>query len=466
LLSISYFTGRKADNDSFFIGNRKSRWYVVAFAMIGTSISGVTFVSVPGWVRESHFSYMQMVLGYLLGYFVIANILMPLYYRLNLTSIYTYLEQRFGKWSYKTGASLFLLSRTVGAAVRLYLMASVLQLTVFDSWHVPFSLTVAVTISLIWLYTFKGGIKTILYTDMLQGFFMLLALCLTILMLGKEMGLGLTGIVKTIAHSDFSRIFYFDDLKVKENFIKQFLSGAFITIVMTGLDQDMMQKNLSCRNIKDAKKNMYSFSLTLIPINLIFLSLGALIYIYAGSKGISLPTRSDDVFPTIATKGFLPASVALFFFIGLIAASYSAADSALTALTTSFTVDILGIVNKTEEHVKKLRYKVHLLISLAMFLVILIFRFLNDQSVISAIFTIAGYTYGPLLGLYSFGLFTKFMLKDKYVPLIGILSPIICLVISHFSAKWFLGYQFGFEMLILNGIITFAGLWLIRKKQI
>lgn len=464
LLCISYVTGRKADNDSFFIGNRKSRWYIVAFAMIGTSISGVTFVSVPGWVRESHFSYMQMVLGYLLGYFVIANVLMPLYYRLNLTSIYTYLEQRFGTWTYKTGASLFLLSRTVGAAVRLYLMASVLQLTVFDSWHVPFSLTVAVTISLIWLYTFKGGIKTILYTDMLQGFFMLLALCLTITMLGKEMGLGFTGIVKTIAHSDFSRIFYFDDFKAKENFIKQFLSGAFITIVMTGLDQDMMQKNLSCRNIKDAKKNMYSFSLTLIPINLIFLCLGALIYIYASSKGIKLPARSDDVFPIIATKGFLPPAVALFFFVGLIAAAYSTADSALTALTTSFTVDIMGITNKSEEKVKKLRYRVHLLISAAMFAVILMFRYLNDQSVISAIFTIAGYTYGPLLGLYSFGLFTKFQLKDKYVPAISILSPIICLVISHFSAKWFQGYQFGFEMLILNGIITFTGLWLIRRK--
>ena len=464
LLCISYFTGRKADNDSFFIGNRKSRWYVVAFAMIGTSISGVTFVSVPGWVRESHFSYMQMVLGYLLGYFVIANVLMPLYYRLNLTSIYTYLDQRFGKHTYKTGASLFLLSRTIGAAVRLYLMASVLQLTVFDAWHIPFSLTVAVTISLVWLYTFKGGIKTILYTDMLQGFFMLLALCLTITFIGREMHLGLDGIVKTIVHSDFSRIFYLDDLKAKENFIKQFLSGAFITIVMTGLDQDMMQKNLSCRNIRDAKKNMYSFSLTLIPINLLFLSLGALIYIYAASKGISLPARSDDVFPIIATRGFLPPAVALFFFIGLIAAAYSTTDSALTALTTSFTVDIIGITNKSEEEVKKLRYRVHLLISAAMFLVILMFRYLNDQSVISAIFIIAGYTYGPLLGLYSFGLFSMLKLKDKYVPVICLLSPIICLVISHFSTKWFLGYQFGFEMLILNGILTYIGLWFIREK--
>jgi SSS family solute:Na+ symporter len=465
ILCISYFTGRKADNEAFFIGNRKSRWYVVAFAMIGTSISGVTFVSVPGWVRDSHFSYMQMVLGFLLGYFVIANILMPLYYRLNLTSIYTYLDQRFGKWTYKTGSSLFLLSRTLGAAVRLYLMAMVLQLTVFDSWHVPFVLTVAVTILLIWLYTFKGGIRTILYTDMLQGFFMLLALCLTTILLGKEMGLGFKGIVHTIASSDLSRIFYFDDFKATENFVKQFLSGAFITIVMTGLDQDMMQKNLSCRNIKDAKKNMYSFSLTLIPINLLFLSLGALLYIYAAQKGIELPSRSDEVFPMIATKGYLPAIVAFFFFIGLIAASYSAADSALTALTTSFTVDIMGVTNKTEVEVKKLRYKVHFLISVVMFLVIIVFRLLNNASVISAVYTIAGYTYGPLLGLFSFGLFTKLKLKDKLVPIVCFLSPVICLILDKYSDKLIHGYKIGFELLILNGLITFIGLLLISRRD-
>ena len=467
LLTISYFTSRKADNDSFFIGNRKSPWYVVAFAMIGTSISGVTFVSVPGWVRESNFSYMQMILGYLVGYFIVANILMPMYYRLNLTSIYTYLQQRFGEWSYKTGASFFLLSRTVGGAVRLYLMASVLQLTIFDSWHIPFELTVAVTLMLIWLYTYKGGLRTIIYTDLLQGFFMLLALVLTTAMVGRELGLNFHGIVNTIAHSQYSRIFFFDDLRSKQHFIKQFLSGVFIVIVMTGLDQDMMQKNLSCRNIREAKKNMYTFSLILIPVNLLFLSLGALLYAFAAAKGIKLPGPgySDNVFPIIATGGFLPPAVALFFFIGLIAAAYATADSALTALTTSFTVDIVGIENKTEEEVKKLRYKVHLLLSVAMFFIILVFRILNKESVISAVFTIAGYTYGPLLGLYSFGLFTKLQLRDKLVPLVTIASPLICFLLDSHSEQWFHGYKMGFEVLIYNGLFTFIGLLLITRRR-
>lgn len=465
LLTISYITSRKADNDSFFIGNRKSPWYVVAFAMIGTSISGVTFVSVPGWVKDSSFSYMQMLLGYLVGYFVVANILMPLYYRLNLTSIYTYLDKRFGQWSYKTGASFFLLSRTVGGAVRLYLMASVLQLTIFDSWHVPFELTVAVTLVLIWLYTYKAGLKTIIYTDLLQGFFMLVALVLTTVMVGREMGLNFTGIVKTVAHSDYSRIFFFDDIRSAQHFLKQFLSGAFIVIVMTGLDQDMMQKNLSCKNLRDAKKNMFTFSLILLPVNLLFLSLGALLYIFAAQKGIALPKMTDDVFPIIATRGYLPASVALFFFIGLIAAAYATADSALTALTTSFTVDIVGIENKKEEEVKRLRYRVHLMLSIVMFIIIMVFRYLNQQSVISAVFTIAGYTYGPLLGLYSFGLFTKLNLRDKWVPVVTILSPVICYFLYRHSQEWFWGYKIGFEILIYNGLLTFLGLLFISRKK-
>jgi solute:Na+ symporter, SSS family len=341
----------------------------------------------------------------------------------------------------------------------------VLQLTVFNAWHVPFAVTVTVTLGLIWLYTFRGGIKTIIYTDLLQGFFMLLALTLCIVMIGKELGLGVTGIFETVVHSKYSKIFFFSDPMHKGYFFKQFLSGALITIVMTGLDQDMMQKNLSCRNLKDAKKNMFWFSLTLVPINLFFLCLGVLLYTFATVKGIQLPVRSDHLFPLIATQGYLSPAIGMFFLVGLIAATYSTSDSALTALTTSFTVDILGIKSKDEQQVKRLRYRVHLGLSVAMIAVILLFKVLNDKSVIDAIYTIAGYTYGPLLGLYAFGLFTKFHPIDKFVPVVAILSPIICIILNYYSAALFGGYKFGYEILLLNGLLTFIGLWLIRQKK-
>ncbi len=465
LLAISIITGRNAGNKGFFLGNRKSPWYIVAFGMIGASLSGVTFISVPGWVAESQFAYMQMVLGYLLGYLFIAYVLMPLYYRLNLTSIYSYLGTRFGFRSYKTGASFFLLSRIIGASFRLFLMASVLQIAIFNAWHVPFWLTVVLTILLIWLYTFRGGIKTIIWTDTLQTLFMLLSVTLTVIFIARQMGLDFNGMVKTISESKYSRIFFLHDWHDKRFFLKQFLSGAFITIVMTGLDQDMMQKNLSCKNIREAKKNMIWFSIVLVPVNLLFLSLGALLYIFAFRQGIPVPARADDLFTVIATGGYLPSVVAVFFMLGLIAAAYSSADSALTALTTSFTVDILGTKNKTEDQIKHIRMRVHLMISGIMVLIILFFRAVNNESVISSLFTAAGYTYGPLLGLYTFGLFTRMQVKDRWVPVVAVLSPVLCYILNIRSEAWFNGYHFGFEMLIINGFLTFLGLLLIREKR-
>jgi SSS family solute:Na+ symporter len=465
LLVIAYITGRNADNSAFFLGSRKSPWYVVAYAMIGTSISGVTFVSVPGWVGDTQFTYMQMVLGYLVGYFVIANILLPLYYRLQLTSIYTYLDSRLGYWSYKTGASFFLLSRIIGTAFRLYLMASVLHLSVFGQWGVPFLATVMVTIGLIWLYTRKGGIRTVIWTDIIQTTFMILAVIITFYLIGKAMDTNVSGLISMIRESDYSRIFFFDNINDERHFIKQFLGGMFIAIVMTGLDQDMMQKNLSCRNIKSAKKNVYLLSVSLVPVNLLFLSLGAALYLFANREGIPIPERSDDLFPMIATQGYMWDIVSIFFMVGLIAAAYSTADGSLTALTTSFTIDIMGTKGKTEGQIMTLRKRVHILISVIVLLVILVFRVVNNETVISAIFKVAGYTYGPLLGLYSFGLFTRYRVRDKLVPLVAVLSPMICYILSRYSEQLFYGYKFGFELLIMNGLITFIGLLLISKKQ-
>ncbi|MGD9978080.1 MAG: sodium:solute symporter [Bacteroidales bacterium] len=464
LFVISYFTSKGADNQSFFIGNRKSPWYLVAIAMVGTSISGVTFISVPGWVGTSQFSYLQMVLGYLLGYFVIANILLPLYYRLNLTSIYTYLETRFGFVSYKTGAVLFLVSRIIGSAFRLFIVSSVLQLTVFDSWGLPFWFTVTVTVTLIWLYTRKGGVRTVIWTDTFQTLAMLTAVTLTIYYIAGDMDLSFRGIVDTVIHSDLSRVWFFDDINSRNHFLKQFFGGAFITIVMTGLDQDMMQKNLSCRSCKDAQKNMYWYGFAFLPVNLLFLCLGVLLYAYAGSKGITLPAKTDDLFPLIATQGYLSPVVGVLFVLGLIAAAYSSADSALTALTTSVTIDLLNTKGIDDGTLLKTRQWVHVFISLAMVGIILLFNSLNDKSVIDAIFTVAGYTYGPLLGLFAFGLFTPFRVREFWVPFIAVFSPLLCFVLSTYSQQLFGGYKFGFELLILNGAITFLGLLLVRVK--
>ncbi len=463
LFIISQITSRRANNEGFFVGNRRSPWIVVAVGMLGSSISGVTFVSVPGWVVDSQFSYMQMVLGYLAGYVVIAEVLLPLYYRLKLTSIYSYLDGRFGRYSYKTGASFFLLSRSIGTAFRLYLMASVLQFVIFDAWNVPFFVTVAVTLGLILLYTFKGGIKTIIWTDMLQTIFMISAVVLTIIMIAGSEGFGLGKLFKVVADHEYSRIFFFDDFNNPKHFFKQFFGGMFITIVMTGLDQDMMQKNLSCRNLRDASKNVYLYSISFVPVNLIFLSLGVLLVIYAGMTGMEIPAMRDELYPLLATRGGLGMVIPVLFILGLIAAAYSSADSALTALTTSFTVDILGIADKDEKTVTRIRKRVHLSITLAVMAIILLFREINDQSVISAVFTVAGYTYGPLLGLFAFGLFTKKEVLDRATPWIAIASPVITFIVNSYSEQLLWGYKFGFELLILNGLITFIGLLIFSR---
>jgi SSS family transporter len=462
LILISYITGKKSSNQTFFNANKQSPWYVVAFGMIGASLSGVTFISVPGWIEASQFSYMQVVLGYIIGYLVIGTVLLPLYYRLNLTSIYTYLESRFGMYSYKTGASFFLISRIVGASFRLFLVANVLQIILFDELGIEFWQTVTITVLLIWLYTFKSGIKTIVWTDTLQTLFMLVAVGVTILFVSSELGLNSSEILGFVLDSDLSKTFFFDDIKSSNYFWKQFISGAFIAIVMTGLDQDMMQKNLTCRTLKDAQKNMFWFTIVLTIVNFVFLSLGLLLTVYAQQNGIE--AHKDDLFPVIA-KNYLGAGVFVFFLLGLIAAAYSSADSALTSLTTSFSIDIIDIEKKYDKKDQiKIRKRIHVLISFLLILVIITFKYIiKDESVIAKLFVFAGYTYGPLLGLYAFGLFTKWLIMDKWVPLIAILSPILSYVISINSLKWF-GFEFGFFILILNGFLTFLGLVLIRRK--
>lgn len=461
LILISQLTSGDASSSTFFTANRQSPWYLVAFGMIGASLSGVTFISVPGWVGDSDFSYFQMVLGYLAGYLVIGTVLLPLYYKLNLVSIYTYLDQRFGFWSYKTGAFFFLLSRVIGSSFRLFLVAGVLQLAIFNAWGIPFWITVLVTIVLIWVYTFRGGIKTIVFTDTLQTLFMIIAVVTSIYLIGDELRLSFSGLINVIDESQYSKMFFWD-WKSDQYFIKQFLSGAFIAIVMTGLDQDMMQKNLTCRNIGEAQKNMFWFSIILVFVNLLFLGLGALLYVYSGEMGISVPVKTDDLFPMLALDHFT-IFAGITFLLGITAAAYSSADSALTALTTSFCVDFLNFNDSDNKNHKSTRIKVHIGFSVLLFIVILIFHLINDQSVISAVFTAAGYTYGPLLGLYAFGLFTKWKVKDKYVPLICLLSPLLSYILNLHSQSLLYGYKFGFEILIVNGFLTFIGLLLIRK---
>ncbi|MCW3805009.1 sodium:solute symporter [Plebeiibacterium marinum] len=463
LMIISYVTGKKSDNKNFFLGNRQSPWYIVSIGMIGASLSGVTFISVPGWVKATQFSYLQMVGGYFIGYLVIAHVLLPVYYRLNLTSIYTYLEKRFGFFGYKTGAWLFLVSRTIGASARLYLMANVLQISLFNALGIPFAITVFITIALIWIYTFRGGIKTIIWTDMLQTLFMLTSVVITIVYIAKSMQLDMPGVVDLINSSELSRVFVFDDWHSKQNFFKQFVTGAFITIVMTGLDQDMMQKNLSCKNLKDAQKNMKWYGFAFIPTNILFLSLGVLLYTFAHQQGIALPERSDDLFPVIVNSGSLPAIVGVFFIIGLVAAAYSSADSALTSLTTSFSVDILG-TKHGEELSKRKRMLVHLSFSVLLMLVIILFRVFKADSIISTIFILAGYTYGPLLGMYAFGLFTKIEVKDNWIPVLAIVAPVITGVLDYNALRWF-GFALGYEKLIMNGCFMFLGLLIVRRKQ-
>lgn len=461
LILISYLTGKSADNKTFFKANNSSPWYLVAFGMIGASLSGVTFISVPGWVEGQNMSYFQMVLGYVVGYAVIGLVLLPLYYRLNLTSIYTYLDDRFGKYSYKTGASFFLLSRTIGAAFRLFLVANVLQIILFDAYGIPFWITVSITILLIWLYTFKGGIKTIVWTDTLQTLFMLIAVGVCIYTISDEMEI--SNIFSYVADSELSKTFFFDDVNAGNYFWKRFLAGTFVAIVMTGLDQDMMQKNLTCRNLKDAQKNMFWFTIVLVIVNFFFLALGVLLTDFAQQNGID--AHKDELFPIIATKGNLGLATAVFFLLGLIAAAYSSADSALTSLTTSFSIDILEIDKKKDKNEQeKTRKKIHILFSFILIATILVFKyFIADESVIAKIFTFANYTYGPLLGLYAFGLFTNLKVKDKMVPFICLASPFLTFSINYLALEY-IGFDFGFSLLILNGLLTFIGLYIFKRK--
>ncbi|MFC7773651.1 sodium:solute symporter [Flavobacterium sp. GCM10027622] len=474
LFFISHVMSKNnSDNDSFFKANKNSKWYLVAFGMIGTALSGVTFISVPGEVGnpDLQFKYFQFVLGNAIGFIIVATVLLPLYYRMNLTSIYGYIEQRLGKTSYKTAASIFLISRTIGSAFRLYLVVIVLQRYVFDYYGIPFTATVFLSLLLIFAYTYKGGLKTIIITDTLQTFFLVSSVFLTIFFICKSLDLSVFQAFETVKESQYSKIFFFDDYLKGNYFWKQILGGIFVTIAMVGLDQDLMQKNLSCANIGEAQKNMFTFTGIFVIINIFFLSVGALLYMYAERNGIAVPmldnvARTDFLFPEIALKslGLIPAIV---FLLGLTAATFATTDSALTALTTSFCVDFLGMEkseNINNPNIVRTRHLVHIGFSFLMFLVIVFFNAVNDASVVKMIFKIASYTYGPLLGLYSFGLFVKTKtVHDKLVPLICLISPAICYFISTYSSEWLGGYTIAEELIIINGLITFIGLLCISK---
>ena len=461
VFGISYLTSKNATNETFFTGNRRSPWYVVAFAMIGTTISGVTFISVPGEVGHSGWTYLQFLLGNFVGYWVVALVLIPLYYKLNLVSIYTYLDQRFGVRSYKTGSFFFLVSRTIGAAFRMYLVAGVLQLAFFDALGIPFVVTVAIAIFMIWAYTHRAGIKTVIYTDTLQTTFLVTSVILTTILISRQLDMNFGDMVKAIDEHPFSKTFDWD-WRSKTNFFKQFLAGLGIVIVMNGLDQDMMQKSLTCKNKREAQKNLFWFSLAFIVTNLLFLSLGVMLYIYAQMKGIPIPEKTDDFFPFLALSHFGTIAGVLFL-LGIVSATYSSSDSALTALTTSFCIDFLKL-DPQSTNSQSARMKTHIGFSVLMFLVIILFRLINDESVVTAVFKVAGYTYGPLLGLFAFGILTKKQVHDRYVPILGLLSPVITYIININSEAWLGGYKFGFELLLLNGMIMFTGLWLLTKK--
>lgn len=474
LLGIAWYTSRNAGNDAYFLGNKKSPWYAVAFGMIGDSLSGVTFISLPGTVESSQFSYMQLVLGYLLGYFFIAQILLPLYYKLNLTSIYGYLLSRFGRFSQVTGSFYFLISRLIGAALRLYLAAAVLQLFVFDHYNVPFAVTVSIIIILMLLYTYRGGIKTLVWTDTLQSGLLLLGVILSITAILSQLDWGLSDAISNIKNSDFSKIFFWE-WKEKSFFPKQFLSGALIAIVMTGLDQNMMQKSLSCPKLGDAQKNLYWFSFILVFVNLLFVALGALLYIYSAQMGIDLPltadgtkTAGDAVFPFLALN-HLGTFAAVVFIVGLTAATFSSADSVLTTLTTSFCLDFLQIDNKekySEKRKTNVRHIVHISFAVLLLITILISEFVPKTAVLDLIFTVAAYTYGPLLGLFIFGLFTKRKVIDGAVPLITVVAIVLTVLLNVYSESLLNGYKFGYELLLPNGLFTFIGLYIASKKVI
>ena len=471
LFLVTWLTSRKASNDTYFRGNRKSPWYVVAYGMIGASLSGVTFMSVPGGVYTGQFTYLPLVLGYILGYLAIAYVLLPLYYKLNLTSIYSYLGERIGNVSERTGSLFFIISRLLGSALRMYLVVFVLYEFMFKTWGVPFWIPSLVFIVIILMYTFRGGIKTVIWTDTLQTTFLLLAAVVTLVFILKDLDISFVGLVSQLADSGNTRVFDTDWYSNKY-YLKQILSGAFITITMTGLDQDMMQKNLTCKTLKDAQKNMITFSLSLVVVNLLFLFLGGALLYYAQQTGFALPLNeagvvvNDKIFPSVAFS--LSTFTSVVFVVGLVAAGYSSADGTLTALTTTFYHDFIHLDKSqryTEQQKVRFRKLIHVSFAMLYLLVIIAFKPFHNQSLIDTIFDVAGYTYGPLLGLYAFGLFTRYKVKDKYVPVVAILSPVICYILKLNSQEWLWGYRFGFEIILLNGLLTCLGLFIIRKRK-
>lgn len=464
LMLFSRITARHGDNNqTFFRANRRSPWYMVAFGMVGASISGITFVSVPGMTMFTSMTYVQMCIGFILGYFAVAFVLLPVYYRLNLTTIYTYLKERLGMRSYKTGAWFFLISKMTGAAVRFYVVCIILQRFVLDAIGVPFALTVVAMVALIWLYTRRGGIKTLVWTDTFQTTCMFAALILIIYNVMGQLGMSATDAVKAIATDEHSRMFVMDDWISKQNFWKQFLSGAFVVIVMTGLDQDMMQKNLTCRTLREAQKDMCTYGFAFVPANILFMALGILLMQLAQKDGIALPASGDELLPMFAATGRLGSTVVVLFTIGIVAASFSSADSALTALTTSYCVDI-----RQREGDEQLRRRAHIGIAVVFGLFILLFKTLNSTSVIDAIYILCSYTYGPLLGLFAFGLFTRRKPCDKLVPYIAVASPIVCFALEKTAMQCW-GYKFGYELLMINGLLTFMGLYasgIVGRKRV
>lgn len=462
LLAISWYAKRNVDNAGFFTGNRQSNWYMVAFSMIGASISGVTYVSVPGMVGKSSFGYLQLVMGFIVGQLLIAFVLTPLFYKMKLTSVYEYLSNRFGLSSYHTGAWFFFISKMLGAAVRLFLVCFTLQLLAFDPLGIPFGVNVAISISFVWLYTAQGGVKSVIWADLIKTSCLIISVGLCIYFITRQMNMVGGQMWQAVQESSMSRIFFFDDVNNKQYFFKQILAGIFTMVAMNGLDQDMMQRNLSCRNSKESQLNMIISILLQFVVVWAFLMLGALLYLFADMNG--LQQEGDKIFPMIATGGYLPVIVGVLFIIGLVSSAYNAAGSALTALTTSFTVDILGIKHRSEEEISRIRKRVHLGMAIVMGVTIMVFNFLNNTSVVDAVYTLASYTYGPILGMFAFGIIMKQSVRDKYIPLVAIVSPVICFILDKNSEHWFGGYHFSYELLIFNAFFTFIGLCLLSKR--
>lgn len=466
LFTVAYISGRRADNEGFFVGNRSSSWWVVMFAMVGAAMSGVTFVSVPGMVATNGFSYFQMALGFMAGYFVIAFVLIPLFYRMKLVSIYGYLEERFGMGAYKTGAWFFFISKLLGASVRLFMICLVLQLLLFEPYGVPFWINAAITVALVLLYTFQGGVKSLIWTDTLKTACLVLSIALSVYFVSDRLDMSFSDLVAAVRENENSRIFYFDDINDRRYFFKQFFAGLFSVIAMTGLDQDMMQRSLSCRNYRDSQKNMVVSTFLQTFIIFVLHVLGVILYIFAERVGIALPAGTDNMFPTVATSPTMPIIVGVLFILGLVSSTYSSAGSALTALTTSFTIDVLGGAKRfDDERLTKVRKGVHIAMAVAIFVVICALKHLGSSNVIDAVYTLASYTYGPILGLFAFGIFTKWSVRGRYVGIVAVVAPILCFILQQNSERWFGGYKFSYELLLVNALITFIGLLMLIKRE-